>query len=55
MSNINAWNNALAAANTATRKKRKVNVKIDHPERVLFCLHLNNPFRKNVIKFVEWK
>ena len=55
MSNANAWNNALAAANTATTKKKKINVQIDHPERVLFCLNLNNPFRKMCIKFVEWK
>lgn len=57
MSNGNAWSNALAAANatTARRPPRKVNVTIDHAERVLFCLHLNNPFRKLCIKFVEWK
>ena len=54
MNNGNAWNNALAAANTAT-KKRKPNVTVDHPKRVLFCLDLNNPFRKLCIKFVEWK
>lgn len=54
MSNGNAWNNALAAANTATRR-RKPNVTVDHPESVLFCLHINNPFRKLCIKFVEWK
>jgi hypothetical protein len=57
MSNGNAWSNALAAANATTTRRppRKVNVTIDHAERVLFCLHLNNPFRKLCIKFVEWK
>lgn len=54
MSNGNAWNNALAAANTVSRK-RKANITVEHPERVLFCLHLNNNFRKMCIKFVEWK
>jgi len=57
--NPNAWNNALAAANTVNTRKvqvRRPNVPtVDHPERVLFCLHLNNPFRKLCIKFVEWK
>ena len=55
MSNGNAWNNALAAANTVN-KRRKPNVtNIEHPERVLFCLHLGNPFRKLCIRFAEWK
>jgi hypothetical protein len=48
--NGNAWNNALAIA-----KKKRPNVTVDHPKRVLFCLDLNNPFRKLCIKFVEWK
>lgn len=53
--NANAWSSALAAANTASKKKRKINIITEHPERVLFCLNLNNPFRKFAIKFVEWK
>ena len=53
--NANAWSSALAAANTASKKKRKIVVTSEHPERVLLCLNLNNPFRKFVIKFVEWK
>ncbi len=48
--NANVWNNALAIA-----KKRRPNISVDHPERVLFCLKLNNPFRKLCIRFVEWK
>ena len=60
MSNGTGWNNALVAANAvATRKNlqpvRKPVVNIEHAERVLFCLHLKNPFRKYCIKFVEWK
>lgn len=61
MSKGTGWNNALqvAAANaTAIRKQppvRKPVVNIEHAERVLFCLRLNNPFRKMCIKFVEWK
>ena len=61
MSNGTGWNNALAAANATTARKppatvpRKPVVAIDHAERVLFCLRLNNPFRKMCIKFVEWK
>jgi hypothetical protein len=53
--NANAWSSALAAANTASKKKRKINITSEHPERVLFCLNLNNPIRKFAIKFVEWK
>ena len=58
MSQGNAWNNALAAANATTTRKppiRKPIATIEHAERVLFCLRLNNPFRKMCIKFVEWK
>jgi hypothetical protein len=58
MSQGNAWNNALAAANATTVRKppiRKPTTTIEHAERVLFCLRLNNPFRKMCIKFVEWK
>ena len=59
--NTTGWNNALAAANVtavAVARKpppRKPVVNIEHAERVLFCLRLNNPFRKYCIKFVEWK
>jgi hypothetical protein len=45
------WNNALAMA----KKKKPKNLAVEHPKRVLFCLDLNNPFRKLCIKFVEWK
>ena len=55
MSQGAAWNNALAAANTATKKKRKPAVSTEHPERVLLCLDLNNPLRKFCLKLVEWK
>jgi hypothetical protein len=59
MSQGNAWNNALAAANTVSTTKRVVRrpptANVEHPERVLFCLHLNNPFRKLCIRFAEWK
>ncbi len=59
MSQGNAWNNALAAANATTVRKppirRPPTTTIEHAERVLFCLRLNNPFRKMCIKFVEWK
>jgi hypothetical protein len=55
MSNGNAWNNALAAANTVARRRKPNVTNIEHPERVLFCLDLANPFRKLCIRFVEWK
>ena len=55
MSQGAAWNNALAAANTATKKKRKPVAVTEHPERVLFFLDLNNPLRKFCLKLVEWK
>jgi voltage-dependent calcium channel L type alpha-1D len=55
MSQGAAWNNALAAANTATKKKRKPVATSEHPERVLMCLDLNNPLRKWCLKLVEWK
>ena len=57
MANTNAWSNALAAANTATRttnRKKKVQ-NIEHAERVLFCLDLSNPVRRLCIRVAEWK
>jgi hypothetical protein len=55
----NAWNNALVAANTigVTKKvvRKPITTYVEHPERVLFCLHLSNPFRKLCIRFAEWK
>ena len=50
--NSNTWSTVMAAA---TVRKKKTNVAVDHPKRVLFCLNSTNPFRKLCIKFVEWK
>jgi hypothetical protein len=57
MSNTNAWSNALAAANTATRtnnRKKKVQ-NVEQADRVLYCLHISNPIRRLCIRIAEWK
>ncbi|XP_075470088.1 voltage-dependent L-type calcium channel subunit alpha-1S isoform X2 [Ascaphus truei] len=37
------------------KKRRPLTAPPPRPPRSLFCLGLQNPFRKNVIKIVEWK
>lgn len=54
MTNGNAWNNALAAANINTQRRKK-QPNVEHAERVLFCLRLSNPIRRLCIRIVEWK
>jgi hypothetical protein len=56
--NANAWNNALIAANNASRtnnRKKKMLNNVEHAERVLFCLGLSNPIRRLCIRIAEWK
>jgi hypothetical protein len=53
---VNAFSNTIATAQANNkRRKRRQTATIEHPERVLFFLNLNNPVRKLCIKFVEWK
>ncbi|XP_071818049.1 voltage-dependent L-type calcium channel subunit alpha-1D-like isoform X4 [Apostichopus japonicus] len=57
----NAWKAALeATTSTSTSMNKKRNQKKQpigniRPPRALFCLKLDNPFRRLCIKIVEWK
>ena len=55
---MESWSSVLDYANEVqkiNKRKTKIILGGEIPERVLFCLNSNNPFRKFVIKFVEWK